>query len=104
MPDTSDPAALSGWMKSLTGSLALAFNTTLVALLLSAVLVFLMHIAQGARGVRPEPGRAVLPGQPHQPSLREIAPKDNRSRQARLDAAKRNPVKAENGNIHIEKA
>ena len=47
MPDTSDPAALSGWMKSLTGSLALAFNTTLVALLLSAVLVFLMHIAQG---------------------------------------------------------
>ena len=47
MPDTSDSAALSGWMKSLTGSLALAFNTTLVALLLSAALVFLMHIAQG---------------------------------------------------------
>ena len=47
MPDTSDSTALSAWMKSLTGSLALAFNTTLVALLLSALLVFLMHIAQG---------------------------------------------------------
>ena len=47
MPDTSDEAALSAWMKSLTGSLALAFNTTLLALLLSAVLVFLMHVAQG---------------------------------------------------------
>ena len=38
---------LKEWMKGLTGELALAFNTTLVALLLSAVLVFLMHIAQG---------------------------------------------------------
>ena len=42
-----DEGKLSEWMKKLTGSLALAFNTTLVALLLSAVLVFLMHIAQG---------------------------------------------------------
>ena len=47
MPDTSDEAALSAWMKTLTGRLALAFNTTLLALLLSAVLVFLMHLAQG---------------------------------------------------------
>ena len=47
MPNTEDSDALGAWMKSLTGSLALAFNTTLVALLLSAVLVFLMHIAQG---------------------------------------------------------
>ena len=34
-------------MQELTGSLALAFNTTMLALLLSAVLVFLMHVAQG---------------------------------------------------------
>ena len=47
IPDTSDPSALGDWMKMLTGSLALAFNTTLLALLLSAVLVFLMHVAQG---------------------------------------------------------
>ena len=47
MPNMEESDALGAWMKSLTGSLALAFNTTLVALLLSAVLVFLMHIAQG---------------------------------------------------------
>ncbi|MCY4531304.1 MAG: MotA/TolQ/ExbB proton channel family protein [Gammaproteobacteria bacterium] len=47
MPDTSDQSALTDWMKELTGSLGLAFDTTLVALLLSAVLVFLMHVAQG---------------------------------------------------------
>lgn len=47
MPSADEADALGGWMKSLTGSLALAFNTTLVALLLSAVLVFLMHLAQG---------------------------------------------------------
>ena len=47
MPDTSDQDALGEWMKALTGRLALAFNTTLLALLLSAVLVFLMHVAQG---------------------------------------------------------
>lgn len=47
MPNTSDQAAVSEWMKVLTGKLAVAFNTTLVALLLSAVLVFLMHVAQG---------------------------------------------------------
>lgn len=47
MPSMEEADALGGWMKALTRSLALAFNTTLVALLLSAVLVFLMHIAQG---------------------------------------------------------
>ena len=47
MPDTSDQEALRVWMRELTGSLALAFNTTLLALLLSALLVFLMHVAQG---------------------------------------------------------
>ncbi|MBF0229867.1 MAG: MotA/TolQ/ExbB proton channel family protein [Desulfamplus sp.] len=39
-----DPAAPD--LKKLTESLAVAFNTTLVALLLSAVLVFLLHIVQ----------------------------------------------------------
>ena len=47
MPDTTQQDALGEWMTELTGSLALAFNTTMVALLLSAVLVFLMHVAQG---------------------------------------------------------
>ena len=47
MPDTTQEGALSAWMQELTGSLALAFNTTMLALLLSAVLVFLMHVAQG---------------------------------------------------------
>lgn len=47
MPNLEDQAALGEWLQSLTSSLALAFNTTLLALLLSAVLVFLMHVAQG---------------------------------------------------------
>ena len=47
MPGTSDQSKLTDWMKELTSSLGLAFDTTLVALLLSAVLVFLMHVAQG---------------------------------------------------------
>ena len=47
MPDLSDDAALAEWLSLLTGKLALAFDTTLVALLLSAVLMFLMHVAQG---------------------------------------------------------
>ena len=47
MPVTSDQTAVGEWMKILTGKLAVAFNTTLVALLLSAILVFLMHVAQG---------------------------------------------------------
>ena len=46
-PGTDDERSLQCWMRDLTGKLALAFNTTMVALLLSAVLVFLMHIAQG---------------------------------------------------------
>ena len=47
LPDFSDQSLLSDWMGALTGKLAIAFNTTLLALLLSAVLVFLTHIAQG---------------------------------------------------------
>ncbi len=45
--DTSDQADVGEWMAGLTRSLAVAFNTTLVALPLSAVLVFLMHVTQG---------------------------------------------------------
>ena len=47
IPDTSQEGELNRWMQELTGSLGLAFNTTMLALLLSAVLVFLMHVAQG---------------------------------------------------------
>ncbi len=45
-PDVSDTGALRPWMQALTRDLGVAFNTTLVALLLSAVLVFIMHVAQ----------------------------------------------------------
>ncbi len=38
---------LSNFLPQLTAQLAVAFNTTLLALLLAAVLVFLLHIAQG---------------------------------------------------------
>lgn len=47
MPDLQDSTEVGNWVTTLTGSLGLAFNTTLVALLLATVLVFLMHIAQG---------------------------------------------------------
>ena len=47
IPHPEQVDSLGDWIKSLTGNLALAFNTTLLALLLSAVLVFLMHLAQG---------------------------------------------------------
>lgn len=45
--DLTDSVEVSDWVTTLTGSLGLAFNTTLTALILSAVLVFLMHIVQG---------------------------------------------------------
>lgn len=47
MPDLGQSDAIRVWMGLLTTKLGLAFNTTLVALLMSAVLVFLMHVAQG---------------------------------------------------------
>ena len=47
MPDITDSAAIKAWVATLTGSLGVAFNTTLLALLMAAALVFLMHIAQG---------------------------------------------------------
>lgn len=46
VPDISDPSALKPWMHALTSDLGVAFNTTLLALLLSAVLVFLLHFIQ----------------------------------------------------------
>lgn len=47
MPDITDSAAIKAWVATLTSSLGVAFNTTLLALLMAATLVFLMHIAQG---------------------------------------------------------
>lgn len=46
MPDVSDSEAIREWLGLLTTDLGLAFNTTLVALVMSAVLVFLLHIVQ----------------------------------------------------------
>lgn len=45
-PDVSDAGALKPWMQELTTNLGVAFYTTLVALVQSAMLVFIMHIAQ----------------------------------------------------------
>ncbi|MFA0809523.1 MotA/TolQ/ExbB proton channel family protein [Microbulbifer epialgicus] len=48
VPDIMEGQAIVGpWMKQLTASLGVAFYTTLLALLMSAILVFLLHIAQG---------------------------------------------------------
>lgn len=47
--DPTDPAtndAIRAWIKALTVELGVAFYTTLIGLLLSAVLVFLLHIIQ----------------------------------------------------------
>jgi len=46
MPEISDSAAVQVWVKDLTLKLGFAFSTTLVALLMAAVLVFAMHIVQ----------------------------------------------------------
>lgn len=46
VPDVTNPGALKPWMKALTSDLGVAFNTTLLALILSAILVFLLHIIQ----------------------------------------------------------
>ena len=45
LPDLADPEALQTWINSLTTNLGVAFYTTLVALTLSAVLVFLTSLA-----------------------------------------------------------
>ncbi len=47
LPDLEDHAALESWINALTTNLGVAFYTTLVALGLSVVLVFLTSIASG---------------------------------------------------------
>lgn len=47
MPELAESNAIRDWMGVLTTRLGIAFNTTLLALMMSAVLVFFMHIAQG---------------------------------------------------------
>ena len=46
MPDVGDGEAIKAWMGVLTQKLGIAFNTTLLALLQSAVLIFFMHVVQ----------------------------------------------------------
>ncbi len=47
MPDLEDTQAIKAWVGTLTVGLGIAFYTTFLALCLSAILVFLMHLAQG---------------------------------------------------------
>mgnify|MGYP003673147759 CR=1 FL=1 len=46
MPDVTDSENIRQWLGLLTTDLGLAFNTTLVALVMSAILVFFLHIVQ----------------------------------------------------------
>lgn len=46
MPDVTAGDEIRTWLGLLTTKLGLAFNTTLVALLMSSILVFLLHIAE----------------------------------------------------------
>ncbi|MDE2730341.1 MAG: MotA/TolQ/ExbB proton channel family protein [Bacteroidota bacterium] len=47
MPSLDDAQAVQVWFGTMTTKLGLAFNTTFLALILAAILVFLQHIAQG---------------------------------------------------------
>ncbi len=47
MPNLEDSAAVQMWFSLMTSKLGLAFNTTFLALIMAAILVFLQHIAQG---------------------------------------------------------
>ena len=47
MPDLSASEAIKTWFGNMTLELGVAFNTTLLALMMSAVLVFFMHVSQG---------------------------------------------------------
>ncbi|WP_333609213.1 MotA/TolQ/ExbB proton channel family protein [Arsukibacterium sp.] len=47
MPDISDSVAIKAWVALITIKLGVAFNTTLLALMMSALLVFGMNLAQG---------------------------------------------------------
>ena len=51
MPDLDNAVAVQAWFGLMTAKLGIAFSTTLVALILSAILVFLLHIAQGKEEV-----------------------------------------------------
>ena len=51
MPDLSESQAIRDWFALMTTKLGIAFNTTLLALMMAAVLVFLLHIAQGKEEV-----------------------------------------------------
>ncbi len=47
MPDISSGTDVKIWFSNMTVELGIAFNTTLLALIMAAVLVFLMHVSQG---------------------------------------------------------
>jgi len=47
MPSLDDSEAIKVWFGAMTTKLGLAFNTTFLALVMAAILVFLQHIAQG---------------------------------------------------------
>jgi len=47
MPSLDDSEAVKLWFGAMTNKLGLAFNTTFLALVMAAILVFLQHIAQG---------------------------------------------------------
>ena len=47
MPSLEDSEAIKAWFGAMTSKLGLAFNTTFLALIMAAILVFLQHIAQG---------------------------------------------------------
>ncbi len=47
MPDLDNANEIQAWFASMTTKLGIAFNTTLLALLMAAVLVFILHMAQG---------------------------------------------------------
>ena len=47
MPSLDDSEAVKLWFGAMTSKLGLAFNTTFLALVMAAILVFLQHIAQG---------------------------------------------------------
>ena len=51
VPNLNDSADVQAWFALMTTKLGIAFSTTLVALMMSAVLVFLLHIAQGKEEV-----------------------------------------------------
>ena len=46
MPDLDDAVEVQAWFAEMTTDLGVAFNTTLLALVMAAILMFLLHIAQ----------------------------------------------------------